>query len=261
MRAIIVDDEPLMLKRFVRMSAGLPYLNLVGQFRDPADALRYMAQNPVELAFIDIGMPVTDGLELARQLRRLAADVLIVFITAYDQYIREANQIGCDYYLVKPYERETLETVMKNMYLIAQRQQKSIYIQTFGRFVVLQNGQPVPLVGKAKELLAYLVTRRGKEVSNETIFSILWEDRTYSHANMTVYYNALNRLKKALQQAGISSLLISTPHGQMVNTTLFDCDYYAWQDRNMSQRERFEGEFLSEYFWGEQILAEMLYSE
>ena len=41
----------------------------------------------------------------------------------------------------------------------------------------------------------------------------------------------------------------------MINTDMFDCDYYAWQDGNMGPRDKFEGEFMSEYSWGEYILA------
>ena len=75
---------------------------------------------------------------------------------------------------------------------------------------------------------------------------------------MTVYYNALNRLKKTLKKAHLDSLLISTQRGQIINTEMFDCDYYAWQDKNMGERDRFDGEFLAEYSWGECILAEMM---
>ena len=39
---------------------------------------------------------------------------------------------------------------------------------------------------------------------------------------------------------------------------MFDCDYYAWQDNNMGERDRFEGEFMSEYSWGEYILSRIL---
>lgn len=261
MRAIIVDDEPLMLRRFVRLSAGIPDLNIVGQFESAAKALSYARENPVEAAFLDVAMPITNGIELARELRRLRPDVIIVFVSAYDEYIWDFNQIGGDYYIIKPYSRETLEMAMERIRLLSQRQQKELYIQTFGRFLVLKNGRPLPLTGKAKEILALVVTRRGKEISNEEIYSTLWEDRPYSNVQMTVYYNALRRLKTLLREEGVDGLLISTQRGQLVNTALFDCDYYAWQDKNMQARDRFEGEFLSEYTWGEYILANIFAEE
>ena len=257
MRAIVVDDEPLMLRHFVRLSADMPDLHLVGQFTSGKEALAYAEQNPVEVAFLDVAMPEMNGVELAKRLRKIRANVLIVFLTAYDEYLRDFNQIGGDYYVVKPYNRQILELMMERLRLLAHRQRKELYIQTFGRFVVLKSGSVVPLTGKAKEILALLVTKRGREMSNEEIFYVIWEGRLYSNANMSVFYNALRRLKQTLQNAGIPELLISTPRGQMVNTALFDCDYYAWLDKNPEQRDRFEGEFLSEYSWGEYLLAEI----
>ena len=255
MRTIVVDDEPIMLRRFTRFGADIPDINLVGQFESAEDALRYVERNPVELAFLDVEMPVTNGVELAKKLRALRPDILIVFISAYDEYLRDFNKIGGDYYIIKPYNKRTLEMAMERVRLLSQRQEKELYIQTFGRFLVRRNGKPIPLTGKAKEILALVVTRRGKEMSNEEIYSTIWEGREYSNANMSVYYNALRRLKQALAAESISNLLISTPRGQMIKTALFDCDYYAWQDKNMKRRDAFEGEFMSEYSWGEYLLA------
>lgn len=261
MRAIIVDDEKLMLKRFVRLSEGIHDLHIVGEFDSSCDALDYALKNPVELAFLDVAMPIMNGIELAKRLRDIRRDILIVFVSAYEEYIWDSNQIGGDYYIIKPYNRETLEMVMERVRLMSHRQRKEVYIQTFGRFVVLRDGKPLPFTGKAKEILALTVTRRGREISNEELYSTIWENRSYSNENMSVFYNALCRLKRTLKELGLEKLLISTAHGQMVNTELFDCDYYSWQDKNTEKRDRFDGEFMSEYSWGEYILADMVGEE
>lgn len=261
MRAIIVDDEPLMIKKFLRLSAGLADLQMVGSFDQPEEALAFVREHPIEIAFLDVEMPITNGIALAEALREIRKDLLVVFISAYDKYIRASNEIGGDYYIVKPYSRETLETAMDRIRLLAKRQDKTVYIQMFGRFSVYHNGSPVRIGGKAKEILALIATKRGKEISNEEIFSVVWEGREYSNANMGVYYNAIKRLRTALEQAGIGALLLSTTRGQMINTEICDCDYYAWQDNNRSAKSKFEGEFLSEYSWAEYILAGILAEE
>ncbi len=261
MRAMIVDDEPLMIRKFVRLTEGMADLNVVGQFEDAQDALEYAKNNPIEVAFLDVEIPGINGIDLARELKKIRNNMIIVFITAYDEYIRDSNEIGADYYIIKPYTKQVLEIMMEKLRLLAERQHKDIYIQMFGRFLVKKNGKPVQLTGKAKEILALVVSRRGKEISNEEIYSTLWEDRPYSNACMSVYYNALRRLKNALRKEDIQDILVPTPRGQTVNTELFDCDYYAWQDKNMDTRDSFEGEFLSEYSWGEYMLANILNEE
>ena len=261
MKAILVDDEPVMIDSFVRLSKGIGDLQLSATFESGAQALDYASANIVDLAFLDIAMPVMDGIELAKRLRAIRMDILIVFVSAYDGYVREFNQLGGDYYIVKPYNRQTLEMMMSRIRLIARRQRKELYMQMFGRFNIFRNGIPIPIRGKAKEILALVATRRGREISNEEIFSTVWETRPYSNDNMTVYYNALRRLKSFLYSEGLGELLISTAHGQMINTAMFDCDYYAWLDKSTNSFERFEGEFLTEYSWGEYILADILWKE
>ena len=122
MRAIIVDDERLMIQKFVRLTAGITDLNIVGRFDNGEDALSYVRDNPVEAAFLDIEMPEMGGIELAEKLREIRDDILIVFITAYDEYIRDANEINGDHYIIKPYTKETLENVMEKLRLLSVRQ-------------------------------------------------------------------------------------------------------------------------------------------
>lgn len=261
MRAIVVEDEALMIKKFVRLSSDITDLNIVATFENSVDAVLYAQKNPVEVAFIDIEMPVLNGIEVAKKLREHRKDILIVFVTAYEEYIQECNSINGDYYILKPYTKETLFNVMEKLRFLSARQYKDIYIQTFGRFLVRKAGRPVPLSGKAKEILALVVTRRGKEISNEEIYSTIWEGRPYSNSKMSVYYNALRRLKKSLKEAEIDNILVSTQRGQTVDVSQFDCDYYAWRDKNMEPRDSFEGEFMSEYSWGEYILATIMHDD
>lgn len=258
MKAIIVDDEAIMLRKFQRISRNIQDIELIGCFEEPKEAIRIAEEEPVDLAFLDIEMPIMNGIELARRLREIRPDILIVFLTAYDEYIRDSNEIGADYYLVKPYTLRSLELAMERVRLLKRRQRKDLYIQTFGRFTVMRGDTVLPLTGKAKEILALVVTRRGKEISNQEIYHTIWEGRPSGNREMTVFYNALRRLKDALKKVDAEDLLISSKHGQSVNTDLFDCDYYFWQDGKIDDRVFFDGEFLSEYTWGEYILADIV---
>ena len=82
MRAIIVDDEPVMLKRFARLAAEIPDLNVVGQFESAEKALNYAAEQFFEAAFLDVAMPIKNGVQLAKELRLIRPDVIIVFVSA-----------------------------------------------------------------------------------------------------------------------------------------------------------------------------------
>ena len=260
MKAIIVDDEPLMIHKFIRLTADIEDLCVIGKFDNGEEALAFAENNQIEAAFLDIEMAKTNGISLAKKLREMRNDILIVFVTAHDEYIKDANEMSGDYYIIKPYTKETLLNMMEKLRLLSARQKKAIYIQTFGRFLVKKDGVPIRITGKAKEILALIVSRCGKEISNEEIYNTIWEGRPYSNSHMSVYYNALRRLKSALAAAEIGDILVPTSRGQTVNTALFDCDYYSWKNKS-SEKKAFEGEFLSEYSWGEYILAENMDEE
>ena len=257
MRAILVDDEAVMLRSFMRNCADISDLDVVAQFQSAEKAISYAQENDFELALLDVCLPRMNGIELAVQLREIHPNLLVVFISAYDEYVRNFNEIGGDYYIIKPYKRTTIEMMVKKMSMLSEQLHKKIYIQMFGKFNVLKDGMPLKISGKTKEILALIASRSGREISNEEIYSTIWENREYSNENMKVYYNALRRLKNSLEESDISELLISTLHGQMLNVDLCECDYFAWRDKKPGSREQFEGEFLSEYSWAESMLAEI----
>lgn len=254
MRTIIVDNDQAELRRFSQLSQGVRDIQIVGQFESDLEALMYVRENPVELAFLNISVSSAGGITLAKELRKIREGMLIVFASESGKWINDANKIGGDYYLIKPYSRGALEMAMDRVRLIAQRLKRTLTIQTFGEFTVLKEGKPISLAGKAKEILALLVSRRGQEISNRELYAILWPGREYSNHNMSVLYNALNRLRNSLRKEGAENLLITTAHGHMINTELFDCDYYMWEDAAPGEREEFEATFLSQYMWARNVL-------
>lgn len=262
MRTIIVDDEIWMLERFELECfecAELKDVNIVGKFSDPHKALKYAENNPVDLAFLDISMPVMNGIKLAEKLKKLRKEIVIIYISSHCEDMPYAfRSLTADYFIIKPYRSADVKSALEKAKLLSARQKKDIFIRTFGNFTIYISGEPMKISGKAKEILALLVSRRGKELSNGEIYMTMWENREYNNVNMKVYYNALKRLKKVLKEYAISEILMSTQRGQMVNTDMFDCDYYWWKDGKSDVEYEFEGEFLQEYSWGEYILAGMM---
>lgn len=227
-----------------------PMMNLTSAmyFDNLDDCLRYISNHPVDIVFVRHELPREEKKDFTLRILQISPSTMIL----------DANEEADEYVILKPVSKENLENTLVLLQPITEEKRKDIYIRTFGRFVVFKDDSPCRFSGKAKEILALLVTRRGKEVSNEEIYTTLWENRPYSNRDMIVYYNALRRLKKSLKNQDMSDLLISASHGQMVNTKLFDCDYYEWLDGKSNAETGFEEEFLSEYSWGEYILSDMI---
>ena len=84
---------------------------------------------------------------------------------------------------------------------------KSIYIETFGRFAVFIDGQPLLFKNlKAKELLAYLIDNEGDFVSNKDIITTLWKNRINDVSLKRSFRYTLRLLRDAFNAEGIDDL-------------------------------------------------------
>jgi two-component system, LytTR family, response regulator len=103
MRAYLVDDEPLAVKRLARMLLATGRVVITGSANDPQTALEFLRAQPVDVLFLDIQMPGLTGFEL---LDRLEAQPMVIFTTAYDRYAVSAFELEALDYLLKPFGRE-----------------------------------------------------------------------------------------------------------------------------------------------------------
>jgi two-component system, LytTR family, response regulator len=105
MRAYVVDDERLAVRRLTRLLEATACVEVVGSNTDPEAALAFLRENPVDVLFLDIQMPALTGFEL---LERLGGDAPVVFTTAFDRYAVAAFDVSSIDYLLKPVEPERL---------------------------------------------------------------------------------------------------------------------------------------------------------
>lgn len=102
-KALIVDDEPIAHQIIEQYVSLLHEIEIVGNCTSALDAKRWLQTKKADLIFLDINMPVFDGLSF---LKTLSNPPLIIFTTAYKEYAHEAFDLyACDY-LLKPFSLE-----------------------------------------------------------------------------------------------------------------------------------------------------------
>jgi two-component system LytT family response regulator len=109
MRAFLVDDEALALKRLQRMLAAGKRVQIVGTSTDPVEAVPAILEAKPDLLFLDIEMPGMTGFEM---LAHLQPQPWVVFTTAYDRYALEAFGVNSVDYLLKPIEAAQLDRAL-----------------------------------------------------------------------------------------------------------------------------------------------------
>lgn len=112
LRAYLVDDEPLALRRLGRLLKAAGGVEVVGSATDPGEALKALSAERVDVLFLDIQMPGMNGFEL---LSKLDSQPLVIFTTAHDRYALRAFEVNSIDYLLKPVEPSRLDHALRKL--------------------------------------------------------------------------------------------------------------------------------------------------
>ncbi|WP_075793646.1 LytR/AlgR family response regulator transcription factor [Massilia putida] len=125
-RYLIVDDE-LPSRANLRLAlAAHPDWRLVAECDGTAVARAALAAQEVDVIFLDIQMPAESGLVLAREISRVSAPPLIVFVTAYSEHAVDAFEVHALDYLLKPLNDARLgQTVERIGAMLGHRQREA----------------------------------------------------------------------------------------------------------------------------------------
>ena len=248
MIAIAVDDEILMLGALVAAIKASPDISDVSQFSNCDEALDFVKENAIDIAFLDINMRGMGGLALAEKIIANCPDCKIVFCTGYEEYAIPAFKIHASGYLMKPVSAKDVQVEIDNIKGIRQRE-KPLTVKCFGTFEVYAKGEKLTFKrSKTKELFAFLVDRKGAGVTVAEIGVALWE--SYDEQKNHNYIHQLFRdLRQTLAAIGMEEIFERNNYLYSVNIEKIDCDYYSYLKNG---KPEFIGEYMSQYSWAEE---------
>ena len=111
-RTLIVDDEPIARQTLKDYCALEGDIEVIGECRYGAEAVKRIAALRPELVFLDVQMRRVNGLEVIDKIGRDAMP-LVIFVTAYDQYAVDAFELNAVDYLLKPFDRERFRAAVE----------------------------------------------------------------------------------------------------------------------------------------------------
>lgn len=104
---MIVDDEATAIETMsLLLAAHCPEVEVVATFSDPVEALKAIPELKPDLLFLDIEMPLVNGMELLRIIGERRTSV--IFVTGHEEYAIQALRLHAADYLLKPVEPEAL---------------------------------------------------------------------------------------------------------------------------------------------------------
>lgn len=262
MNVICVDDEKYVLQDLVQKCQEISLIDNVSGFRKSQLALNFMKTSSVQIAFLDIDMPDINGLEMANKIRTISPSTAIVFTTGYSEYAVEAFKIHADGYLLKPVGKDNLEAeikhILENKTADIPKEpevQKRIHAQTFGNFELFADKIPVEFSRKkSKELLAYLIDRRGASVTRKEMATILFEDSEYDRNVQSYLTKIISDMISSLEKVNAGEMIIKSQDSYAVVPDFFSCDSYDFLAGKNNAGAKFHGEYMNQYYWSETLL-------
>lgn len=249
MKILAIEDERIALEGLVSSIREAEPLAEIYSFKKAGEALAFFSENTCDVVFMDIRMRGMSGVELARQMRQIRPDVNIIFATGYEEYMKDAFAMHASGYLTKPVTPQKVRAELNNLrYPIALESTNRICFHTFGNFEAFVDGSPIKFrYDRTKEMLAYLVDRKGAFCNNAQIMAAIWQDE--KHAS---YLSNLKKdLMDTLKELGCEDVLEVRWNGIRLVTERVDCDYYDWCQGKGYAGNHYRGEYMAQYGWAE----------
>ncbi|MGC0416456.1 response regulator transcription factor [Embleya sp. AB8] len=220
---LVVEDDPTIGRH---LEAGLRGSGYVPVWcRTGSNALAESRGRAFDVVLLDLGLPDTDGIDLARRLRAELPEILIVILTARTDEIDVIAGLdaGADDYLVKPF---SLTVLLARLRAHLRRRPGGAAEPTepirLGPLTVhpaarrcLLGYLELPLRPKEFELLVVLAREPGTAVARETLMARVWDENWFgSTKTLDVTMASLRRrLHRAAEAAGVDPPRITTLRG------------------------------------------------
>ncbi len=112
LRVLLVDDNAEMRRAIREQISKQEGMKVVGECANGLEALEFLGKTAVDAMVLDIIMPQMDGYALMEEMRRQQMDnapqIIVTTALGRDDFIMRAVELGAKYYMVKPFEIQTL---------------------------------------------------------------------------------------------------------------------------------------------------------
>ena len=255
MKIIAVDDEMEALSNFLLQIINDNQIEYKFFLENPLDAIGYCEENAVDAAFLDIHMPIINGVDLAEKLIRINPNIKIIFITGFtydEEEIQKRlgdNLLGFCY---KPFDSDKLNFYVSS---IAAKENRDIFLKCQGPFDLFVNGRTVGFKSsKAKELLALLTAYHGSTLTMSDAIYHLWPEKELDLAKK-LYRDAVWRLRKTLKDNGVGEIVEFGKAKLFLRNTGVHSDYWDCID---GMNNAFDSSaFMTNYDWANEFIPQL----
>ncbi|MCR5848133.1 MAG: response regulator [Lachnospiraceae bacterium] len=252
MKIVAADDELIALEVLVdAIKEAEPTAEVVA-FRTGREVLDYLSENSCDVCFFDIEMRDMNGIELAYEAKKYNPKINIIFVTGYSEYSQNAFEVRASGYVLKPATAVKIAEEIRNLRNPVEEGKNTydFYVRTFGNFDVYAKGEPIIFKrSRSKELLAYLIDRKGAGATKKEIALILFPNQEYER-RVEDYINKIYReMTRSLDEAGFGDIVVKKRNYYAIDPEKIRCDRYDFEKGKASAIKAYMGEYMQQYPW------------
>ncbi len=215
MRILLAEDDRRIANFIIKGLRENAYA--VDAAADGEDALYQAAINTYDVIILDVMMPLKNGFEVCRQLRKEGNRTPVLMLTARDAVEDRISGLdfGADDYLTKPFEfGELLARLRALLRRSGEIRPPKIVVEDLEidttAQIVRRGGREISLTTKEYTLLEYLAREKGKVVGRAEIAEHVWDETFDVFSNLIEVY--VNRLRSKMDE-GFDLQLLHTKRG------------------------------------------------
>ncbi len=255
MKCLIADDEPLILKDIHRTAKKVLGENTEFFLAENSDeALGIIKKENesgtgIKIAFLDIEMPFISGLEVAKKIQEISPKTNIIFVTGHGKYALDVLEMYVSGFIMKPVNEKSMKKAIENLrYPIP-----SLSIKCFGHFEIFFGDTPVNFKRtQCKEIVAYLVDKKGALVSEDELRFLLWSENEDSEKKKRYIRNIISDIRLAFKSCGVDDVIINNNKSfYCINKEKISCDYFDYLEGNKNITDEEKASYMEQYPWAE----------
>lgn len=114
-KTLIVDNDINCIKILRKELKAFPFIKIEGELNSPQDVDPFLHSNDIDLIFLDIEMGNIDGISLARNIKEIHPNALIIFVTGHPGFALEGYEVYPVDFLIKPINTQRLEKALSKV--------------------------------------------------------------------------------------------------------------------------------------------------
>ncbi|MHC6178589.1 LytR/AlgR family response regulator transcription factor [Clostridium sp. JNZ X4-2] len=178
LKCIIVEDERPAAEELNYIISQYENISVEGIAYDGESGMKLVKAKKPDAVFLDINMPVENGIEVAKDIRKFDRDINIIFVTAYEEHAVEAFELYALDYLLKPFDENRIEITINR--LIRKCREKSEGNEKIPKDILIEI---IDKMDKEKKLVKKIpCERQGKIILvnvKDIYYCYIKDDKTY----------------------------------------------------------------------------------